>query len=188
MSIPSDVVVPDDQPSRSVGPADLLTALRIPLAFTFPLVESAGWRLVILAVAALSDFLDGIVARWYWTSRMGAVLDPIADKLFMVIAFMTLRASGQLTDWEILAVMSRDVAAFLGFLVVLALKRPMTIPARHLGKWATVAQLVTLLAWLVESSLLRPVAWITAVIAMSATVDYARVAWSRRAPRQPGIE
>lgn len=158
------------------GPADALTALRLPLAVAFPLVDDARWRFVIVAAVAITDFIDGRVARRTGGSRAGAVLDPIADKLFMLSAFATVASTGLLTIWELLAVLSRDILAGVGFLGTVIKGHPTTIPARAGGKWVTVGQLLTLVAFLAESPLVRPLAWSTAAISIYAIVDYAREA------------
>ncbi|MBE0592138.1 MAG: CDP-alcohol phosphatidyltransferase family protein, partial [Gemmatimonadales bacterium] len=65
-------------------PPDVLTALRLPLAAAFLLVEGMAARLAIVVVAAATDFVDGIWARRIGGSRLGVVLDPVCDKAFMV--------------------------------------------------------------------------------------------------------
>ena len=65
------------------GAADALTALRLPLAAWFVLTQDDDHRLVILVIAGVSDLLDGALARRVGPSRLGAFLDPVADKLFM---------------------------------------------------------------------------------------------------------
>lgn len=161
------------------GPADALTALRLPLAVAFPVFDDARWRFVIVALVALTDFVDGVIARRFGGSRAGAVLDPVADKLFMLSAFVTVGSQGLLTPWELLAVLSRDILAGVGFLGSVVTGRPTTIPARAGGKWVTVGQLFTLVAFLAESPLVRPLAWSTAAISIYAIVDYAREARKR---------
>jgi len=165
-----------EPPQRLFGPADALSAMRLPLAAAFPLLDDARWRFVIVALAALTDFLDGRVARRYGGSRAGAVLDPVVDKLFMLSAFATVASTGLLTIWELLAVLSRDLLAGFGFLVTTIGGHPTAIPARAGGKWVTVGQLLTLVAFLARSPLVRPLAWSTAAISIYAIVDYAREA------------
>jgi CDP-diacylglycerol--glycerol-3-phosphate 3-phosphatidyltransferase/cardiolipin synthase len=162
------------------SPADILTAVRIPLAIAFLLVPDDEWRLAILASAAASDFADGFVARRWGGSRLGAFLDPVADKLFMACAFAVVLFSGALAPLEVLGVLARDVAAAVAFLTTVLLRKPAAIPARLGGKVVTVGQLLTLLAYLLESSLLRPVAWATAAVALYAIGDYVRVAKDAR--------
>jgi CDP-diacylglycerol--glycerol-3-phosphate 3-phosphatidyltransferase/cardiolipin synthase len=172
-----------------VKSADLLTALRIPLAIVFPFVGHAGWQLAIVGVAAGTDYLDGWLARRYGGSRVGAVLDPIADKVFMVAAFLTVTERGLLAWWEILGVLARDIVATVGSIGVWLLRRPVALPARAGGKAVTVCQLLTLTAFIGESPLVRPLAWATAAIAVYAIWDYgraaARVSRSVSPPDQP---
>jgi cardiolipin synthase (CMP-forming) len=116
--------------------------------------------------------VDGFVARRWGSSRLGAFLDPVADKLFMAAAFTVVLLSGRLHPLEVLGVLARDVAAAFAFLATVLLRRPAAIPARLGGKIVTVGQLLTLLAFLTGSGLLRPVAWATAAIALYAIADY----------------
>ncbi len=156
--------------------ADALTAMRIPLAVLFVVVPHAGWRFAALVVAGATDLLDGYLARRRGGSRIGAILDPVADKLFMVAAFGVVAFSGALAPYEILGVLLRDVVAAAAFLGMAVLGRATTIPARVGGKAVTVGQMLTLVAFLAESVLLRPLAWATAAVALYAIWDYRRVA------------
>src|SRR5207247_618820 len=69
--------------------ADLLTALRVPLAVAVPFVHHPSWQLGLVGAAAASDFFDGMLARRFGSSSAGAVRAPAADKLFMAAAFVT---------------------------------------------------------------------------------------------------
>jgi len=159
-----------------LSPADGFTVVRIPLAVAFVVVTDMEWRLVILAAAGISDLADGFVARRLGGSRLGSFLDPVADKFFMACAFAVVVAAHALTPLEILGVLARDLAAALAFSVVLVLRRPAAIPARLGGKVVTIGQLLTLLAFVLGSLLLRPLAWATAAVALYAIWDYIRVA------------
>jgi len=155
--------------------ADLLSVVRIPLAVAFPLASTGG-RMVILAVAAATDLLDGPLARRFGASALGSVLDPVADKLFMASAFGVVAFSGRLALFEIVGVLLRDIVATVAFLATVFSRRPRAIPARAGGKAVTVAQVLTLVAFLADSPLLQPMAWATAAIAIYAIWDYYRVA------------
>lgn len=157
-------------------PADLMTSIRFPLALAFVLVPGTTARIVILAVAAASDLADGWMARRYGASRAGTFLDPVADKVFMAAAFAVVLVEGPLSWIEIVAVLLRDLAATAAFIATVVFDRPAAIPARLGGKMVTVGQLLTLLAFLAESSYLRPMAWATGGIALYAVWDYTRVA------------
>jgi phosphatidylglycerophosphate synthase len=152
-----------------------LSAARIPLAAAFPLA-STRWRMVILALAAATDLLDGPLARRYGSSAFGALIDPVADKLFMVSAFGVVAVSGRLAPYEIVGVLLRDIVATIAFAATVLSHRPRAIPARAGGKAVTVAQVLTLVAFLTGSTLLQPMAWATTAIAIYAIWDYYRVA------------
>lgn len=164
------------------SPADALTVLRVPLAIAFVIIDDAGWRMAILAIAAASDFADGVVARRWGGSRLGVFLDPVADKLFMACAFGVVLVSGALSPLEILGVLARDVAAAIAFLATVVLRRPAAIPARLGGKAVTICQLLTIFAFLAGSALLRPLAWATTAVALYAIWDYQRVALRDQRP------
>lgn len=154
--------------------ADWLTAIRIPLAAVFVLVPQ--WRLATLVAAGVSDVLDGIVARRFGASRLGAFLDPVADKLFAVAAFGVVAVSGQLAWYEIVAVLARDIAAVVAFTITVMSHRTRAISARAGGKIVTALQMATLLAFQLDSAALKPLAWITGAVSIFAVWDYYRVA------------
>ena len=156
--------------------ADVLSLLRIPLAAAFLLVSHSGWRLAIVGAAAVTDLLDGPLARRLGSSPFGAVLDPIADKLFMAAAVGVVAFSGRLEIYEIVGVLLRDIVATVAFAGTVISHQPRAIPARSSGKAVTVAQILTLVAFLIESPYLRPIAWATTLIALIAIWDYYRVA------------
>ena len=156
--------------------ADALTAVRLPLAAVFPFVHSAAWQIAIVAAAAASDVADGFLARRVGSSRAGAVLDPIADKVFMAVAFLTVAHRGLLAWYELVGVLLRDILAVLGFVATWLLRRPVALPARAGGEAGTIAQLLTLVAAIAESAYVRHLAWATAAIAVYAIWDYGRTA------------
>ena len=156
--------------------ADVVTALRLPLAALFPFAHRPAWQLAIVGLAAATDFVDGILARRFGSSRAGAVLDPVADKAFAAAAFLTVASRGWLAWYELVGVLLRDILAVLGFLGTWLLRRPVALPARAGGKAVTVAQMLTLVAFIAGSPLVRPLAWATAAIAVYATWDYGRAA------------
>jgi CDP-diacylglycerol--glycerol-3-phosphate 3-phosphatidyltransferase/cardiolipin synthase len=172
---------PEGEQDRSgLSLADILTVSRLPMALAFVLAPSNTVRLVILAAAAATDLLDGFIARRIGSSRFGSFLDPVADKLFMVCAFGIVLVSGQLAPFEVLAVLLRDVVATIAFAATLLSRRPAAIPARVGGKAVTVGQVLTLVAFLLESAYLRPLAWATGAVGLYAIWDYQHVAATRR--------
>src|SRR5207244_8242617 len=110
--------------------ADLLTALRLPLAAAFPFVHQPEWQLALVGAAAASDFFDGMLARRFGESRAGAVLDPTADKVFMAAACFTVARTGLLHPLEIVGVLARDMVAALGDVAGGLWRRPARGPGR----------------------------------------------------------
>src|SRR5205809_6561558 len=89
--------------------ADLLTALRLPLAAAFPFVHQPAWQLAPVGAAAASDFFDGMLARRFGESRAGAVLDPTPDKVSMAAAFLTVARTGLLHPLEVVRAVALDL-------------------------------------------------------------------------------
>jgi cardiolipin synthase len=160
---------------------DLLTAMRLPLAAAFLATDSRTARLFILGTAGISDLLDGFWARRVGSSRLGVILDPICDKVFMAAGFFVVWQSGSLKPLEILGVLIRDLLAVVGFTLVKLLRRPTPLPARLGGKAVTVCQLLTLWAFVAGSEYLRPLAWATAAVSVYAIIDYSQATWRKTA-------
>lgn len=158
----------------------MLTALRLPMAVAFVLVTSPLWRGVILCLAAATDLLDGQLARRLGGSRLGAVLDPVADKVFMASAFAVVALSGALTWYELAGVLLRDAVATVAFVVVWRTGKPAAIPARAGGKAVTILQLLTLVAFLLDAPVIHHLAWATTAVALYAIWDYSSVAGRER--------
>jgi len=171
---------PGEQQARSdkvLTAANVVSLARLPLAFAFAWYPGVGVRIAVLGAAAGTDLLDGWLARRLGPSRLGAWMDPVADKIFMLTGFAVVGLSGALGPFELAGVLLRDVLAPVGYLASLALRRPFRVPpARVGGKAVTVGQTLTLLAWLLDSSFLRPLAWATAAMALYALADYGRLA------------
>lgn len=127
--------------------ANALTALRIVLAPVFLVlyVEGARMRaLAAFAAAAATDVLDGLVARaLHQQTRLGAVLDPAADKLLAACALVALAATGRLPTWLPALVISRDLAQVAGAILLRGAHRPVPVAPTRIGKYATVALAVT---------------------------------------------
>ena len=96
---------------------NLISLFRIPLALLF-FIPSSALRLTLLAIAMLTDGLDGYIARRYGLqTRLGAILDPLTDKFFVLVALFVYYkdplADRVISPWQIGAFFSRDIALFL---------------------------------------------------------------------------
>ena len=110
--------------------------------FTVLLVQHRdGWALVVIAVSGASDWLDGVVARrWNQVSRLGQLLDPAADRLFILVTIVTLAWRGVVPWWLVVVLVLRDVLlGIVQLLVARAGHRP--LPVHLAGKAGTFALL-----------------------------------------------
>ncbi len=173
-------------------PANLLSLLRIPLGLVFPFTESTTVRLAILLVGGLSDVLDGWVARRRGeASALGAVIDPIADKVFALSIVITLSVRGPLPAWGVAALLTREILETP--LVVWVLAHPPARRARAedskanaLGKLATTVQFCAVLAALAGAQVVAP-RWVFALLVASAVagVTAGMSYWRRELSRIP---
>ncbi len=136
--------------SRTLTLANQITILRlvfVPLFAILVIGRRFGWALVVLAAAAVSDGVDGIIARiLHQESPLGVALDPIADKILMTTAYLTLAFRGALPWWITIVVISRDVAILVTALLISLVAGYRPFPPTFLGKASTVVQLATILA------------------------------------------
>ena len=143
----------------------LFRLLLIPVFFVLLLTGHLGWALVLIAVSAITDFVDGYVARHFnQVTRLGQLLDPAADRLFILTTLIGLGWVGVLPWWFIAVIVARDVLLLvLG--VVLANHRFGPLPVHHLGKMGTFAILFTMPVLLLAAAfpetawLALPVGW-----------------------------
>lgn len=130
---------------------NLLSLLRLPLAFLF-IQGNVTLRVVAVVVAGLTDALDGFLARRYGqSSRLGTILDPLTDKLFVLTALTVLYFENKITIPEALTMLSRDVAVVLfgAYLIFKGVFGRYSIEAIWCGKIFTSLQLFVLLALVV---------------------------------------
>jgi len=126
--------------SRVLTLPNLLSMLRLVLVPVFLVLLIRGedsWALLVLVVASVSDYLDGFLARRYdQVTRLGQLLDPAADRLYIFAALLGLASRDLVPWWIVLVVVGRDVF-LLGVGVVLANFGFGPLPVHQLGKLAT---------------------------------------------------
>lgn len=119
---------------------NLLSMLRLLLVpvFVWALAErELGWAGLVLVVAGVSDFADGKIARHYGlTSRLGSVLDPIADRLYMAATVLGLAVVGVIPWWLVLVLFSRELFIVAMYPTVRRERLPIP-PVTFVGKAAT---------------------------------------------------
>ena len=128
-------------------------------------MDGTGARFLVAAAAAFTDWLDGRLARGGGqVTRFGELLDPIADKTFMVVALATLVAEGLLPLWTLPLLLVRDIGVAAGALFMVARGSRMRMPARRPGKIVTWIQFTA-----VGVLLLWPAAALWVALAVAAT-------------------
>ena len=102
--------------------------------------------LTIFFIAGASDGLDGFLARRYgWMSRLGSVLDPLADKLLMTAIYLTLGLMGHLPAWLVALVIGRDAVIISGAVAYRLLLREITMQHLLISKLNTGVQILLVL-------------------------------------------
>lgn len=111
--------------------------------------------LLIFVLAGISDALDGFLAKRYgWKSRLGSILDPVADKLLLMTSFLALAWLGLLPLWLAAVVVGRDLIIVLGAVAYhYTIRRFDLLPSRA-SKLNTVMQIALVLAVMLHQSLL----------------------------------
>lgn len=149
----SGVTDPALENGREGTPLNLangLTALRFVLAPTFLVLYVQGDRvraLAAFAAAAATDLLDGLVARVLRQhTRLGAFLDPIADKFLAACALFALAASRRLPLWLPVLVVVRDAVQLLGAAILRRHHHRIPVAPTRIGKYATFGIAATVLA------------------------------------------
>ncbi len=142
---------------------NLITILRIlliPFFVDFMIYGYYEWALVVFLAAGLSDSLDGLVARLLnQRTRLGAYLDPAADKLLLTAGFLTLAVLEFIPFWVAIVVVSRDVIIVLGSMIIhMTLGRQEISPSLW-GKGTTAIQILYVVLVLLFSVLSIKTFW-----------------------------
>ena len=119
----------------------ILRILLIPLIVGLLVYEHVEYALVTLMVAALTDALDGTIARMAnQKTRFGAYLDPLADKLLLMATFVTFSLLDMVPVWSVILVVSRDAILLTGTLLAHLTSTTIDASPTILGKATTLFQ------------------------------------------------
>ena len=161
---------------------------RVVLALAFVLVSEPWDRIALIAVAGFTDFMDGWFARHDKSeSTAGALLDPLADRIFVLVAISTYLVEGQLSTAQYFVFLTRDLATAVGFIVakIIPTLRPAVFRARMLGKIVTVLQLIALVTIVVMPELTDIMIAAIGGVSVASIVDYTIALWRGRARSSP---
>jgi CDP-diacylglycerol---glycerol-3-phosphate 3-phosphatidyltransferase len=170
--------------SALATPANAITLLRLLLAVpTLVLIEGEGASWVTFTfwvVLSVTDGVDGWVARRDGTTRSGAFLDPLADKFLTVGGFVALAARNSISFLPVLLIAGREVA--VSAYRTAAGRRGVSLPARQLGKWKTVVQLVAVAIVIFPPTddwewLHNTAVWVAVAFTLLSALDIFRRGW-----------
>ena len=177
---------------------NLVTSLRMLLVLPAGWLLWLGWypeALVVVGVAGASDALDGELARRFgWRSAFGSMMDPIADKLLVLVVFVIFTIQGHIPLWLAVVVIGRDLVILTGAGIYRLMFREIEMAPTLASKANTVIQIVMLLLLLLglcgfgalsEAALLVVDPWsfyVLAVLVVGSGSDYV-ITWSLKAWR-----
>jgi CDP-diacylglycerol--glycerol-3-phosphate 3-phosphatidyltransferase len=160
----------------------LTRIVAVPLLIVF-LISSSRVHAVIAAgifiLASLTDWADGVLARRRnQVTTLGALLDPIADKLLVAAALVSLLQIERVAAWIVVVIIGRELA--VTGLRAVAARVGIIVPASRLAKWKTVSQFVAITMLIVEKSVgsepfhlaATAVLWIALILTVISAVDY----------------
>lgn len=120
----------------------LLRILMVPPVAWLIVEQRYAAALALFVVAGVSDGIDGFLAKHYgWVSRLGSILDPLADKLLLSVSFITLALLGQLPLWLALLVLGRDLVIVIGGVIYHHLVGRFSLEPTFVSKFNTFLQI-----------------------------------------------
>jgi cardiolipin synthase len=160
----------------------LFRVVLIPFFINLMIYGYYGAALVVFVVAGVTDALDGMIARLTKSqTELGAFLDPMADKLLILSAFVTLVLLGKLPVWLSIIVVSRDVILVLGSIILYVTGHNLKVSPSIVGKATTLLQLMVVALTLVlinynaqgiERGFLPVLQWTAAMVTIASGVQY----------------
>ncbi len=150
-----------------------------------------GWALVVFVLAGLSDGLDGFLAKRYgWQSRLGGMLDPLADKVLLVACFLVLGTLGLIPLWLVAAAILRDLLIVGGALVYNYRVEEVEAAPTLTSKLNTLLQILLVVAVITDAgprplppALISGLVWACLGTVVASGAQYVWI-WSRRAAKK----
>lgn len=168
-----------DIPINLPNSLTVLRILLVPVFVGFLLYGHYDLALITLLIAALTDILDGMAARMTnQQTRLGEYLDPLADKLLLMSAIITLSVLDFIPIWAVIVVVSRDAILLAGTLLANLTETDIDISPTALGKGTTFAQICYVIAVMlhvtreVPDYLVDPFLWIMVGLTFGSGVHY----------------
>jgi len=172
---------------------NMLTLARIvvtPVIVYAILIGKAEMALVLMIAAGITDMIDGAIARYFnQRTTVGAYLDPLADKLMLISAFVTLFIVGKVPLFLFLAVLFRDAIIVVGAVAYEMVTHQLKMEPSLISKATTFMQIVFVVTMLlnmaspVNESWIQGTLWVTFIVTCISGLHYMFV-WTRKAAYQ----
>ena len=189
MAAGADALVDDRMTRLGLNLPNLITLSRllsVPLTIWLILGERFGVAFWVFVAAGISDALDGFIAkRFDCRTRLGALLDPVADKALLASVYVALGIAEYLPNWLVILVVFRDVMIIGGFMLIQTLAAPSKFDPLYISKINTLAQ-ISLVAYVLarlglgfpDGQVTPVLVWITALTTVLSGLSYL-VRWAR---------
>lgn len=180
---PAPIALPQMNRGALFTVPNTVSLSRLVLALFFVLVTDTRDRAALILAAGATDYLDGWIARrGNSATTTGALIDPFADRVFVLAAVSAYLVHGVFSTNQYFIFLSRDIMTAVGFLVAKLVPRlkPVEFKARMLGKIVTVAQLGTLLVVLLLPQVTDPLVWLVGILSAASIADYTLGLWRAR--------
>jgi cardiolipin synthase len=171
-----------ERSTATINVANILTLVRlllVPLFIILLLRHRLKPALLIFCLAGLTDGLDGLIARWFnQRTVLGAYLDPVADKMLLMSAFICLAILKIIPDWLTVIVLSRDVLIVIGIAIFTLAEKKFRIRPSFVSKCTTALQIFMVIVTLMVpgfpglSTLQHWLLWSTAFLTTVSGLHY----------------
>ena len=161
----------------------------IPVFVTALVYQHYDWALALFVIASLTDMLDGFMARLTnQKTRLGAFLDPLADKVLLLTSFILFSVFGWISTWLAICVISRDLIVVMGWVLLCLTSSDSRVAPTMAGKAAIASQLILIAYVLLAINLPElpdhspePAEWIVAGLTIFSGLQYIHRALIRNA-------
>ncbi len=159
----------------------LLRIILVPVIIIFLIQEEYTDALITFTIAGLTDIFDGLLARALnKQTKLGAFIDPMADKLLLASSFVSLSVVGLIPSWLTVIVISRDFIIVLGMVILSMMSITYEIKPAFISKVTTVLQLATIFFALLYQAISHEISfrwiimlcWVTAIFTIISGVTY----------------
>ncbi len=128
---------------------------------------------LIFVIASVTDFFDGFIARkWDQMTKLGAIIDPLADKMLMLAGFLGLMVIDRASAWAVFLILSREF--FITGLRVMAIGEGKDVAASMAGKVKTVVQMIAIGFLIMNWPFATALLWIAVALTLYSGYEYTR--------------